>query len=107
MGGCDLGSSEIGPHVDAYRSNYPSRPEIPIFIQPPVDYRTRCSTVLLIDRSQHIYVAELSHDDGCRPSHVPGLRRFFLPVSLGVSSLQAPTLEVVQDTSVRCKWSRL
>ena len=53
------------------------RARIPIFIPPPAPYRTRASTILLIDAQQNIHYIERSHDDGSQPSHVPGTRRFF------------------------------
>ena len=66
-----------GPAFERYAAAHPERPEIPIFISPPAPYRTRASTLLLIDTHQNIHYIETSHDDESEPSHVPGTRRFF------------------------------
>lgn len=73
------GGERSGAAFTEYSSAHPERPEIPIFIAPPAEFRTRCSTVLLVEReSQNMFYVERSHDDGSEPSHIPGTRSFFL-----------------------------
>eukprot|EP01043_Picozoa_sp_COSAG02_P029622 COSAG02_NODE_1852_length_10661_cov_3.072429_15_plen_123_part_00 len=75
--GFQPGGERSGPAFERYAAKHPERPELPIFISPPAPYRTRASTLLLIDTHQNIHYIETSHDDGSEPSHVPGTRRFF------------------------------
>jgi uncharacterized protein with NRDE domain len=71
------GGERSGSAFESYAAAHPERPEIPIFIPPPALYRTRCSTLLLIDAHQNITYIERSHDDGSQPGHVAGTRRFY------------------------------
>lgn len=75
--GWQPGGERSGRTFECYAAAHPERPEIPIFVTPPALYRTRCSTLLLIDTQQNIHYVETSHDDGSQPSHVPGTRTFF------------------------------
>jgi hypothetical protein len=43
-----------GSAFSRYSAAHPERPEIPIFIAPPAAFRTRCSTVLLVERESQV-----------------------------------------------------
>ena len=85
--GFQAGGERSGDAFEKYSAAHPERPEIPIFIAPPAPYRTRCSTLLLIDAQRNVHYIERNHDDGSEPSHVAGTRRFFYSADDGAARL--------------------